>query len=93
MLTIARALFRELKLLLLEEPYEGLAPAVRHVMEKVLLEVNKSRLTTVIVEQYAVAALKLADSAVMVDTDEVAFLGTTEELLNDEALRHVYVMI
>jgi branched-chain amino acid transport system ATP-binding protein len=58
-----------------------------------LLQVKSEGITTIIVEQNAVAALKLADSAVILDTGEVAFQGTAEEVLNDEALRHEYLAI
>jgi branched-chain amino acid transport system ATP-binding protein len=93
MLAIARALVRKLKLLLLDEPYEGLAPVVRHDIEKALIEVRKSGITTIIVEQNAVAALKLADRAIILDTGEVAFTGTAEQVLDDEQLRHNYLAI
>ncbi|MDX1717031.1 MAG: ABC transporter ATP-binding protein [Anderseniella sp.] len=93
MLAIARALVRDLKLLLLDEPYEGLAPVVRHDIEKALIEVRKSGITTIIVEQNAVAALKLADKAIILDTGEVAFTGTAKEVLDDEELRHNYLAI
>ncbi len=85
MLAIARALARDLKLLLLDEPYEGLAPVVRHDIEKALNEVRNAGITTIIVEQNAVAALKLADRAVILDTGEVAFTGTAKEVLENEA--------
>ncbi|MEL6680899.1 MAG: ABC transporter ATP-binding protein, partial [Pseudomonadota bacterium] len=61
MLAIGRALARDIKLLLLDEPYEGLAPVIVHEIEKTLLEIKALGITTVIVEQNAVAALKLAD--------------------------------
>jgi branched-chain amino acid transport system ATP-binding protein len=93
MLAIARALVRDLKLLLLDEPYEGLAPVVRHDIEKALIEVRKSGITTIIVEQNAVAALRLADKAIILDTGEVAFTGTAKEVLDDEELRHNYLAI
>jgi branched-chain amino acid transport system ATP-binding protein len=93
MLAIARALVRKLKLLLLDEPYEGLAPVVRHDIEKALIEVRKSGITTIIVEQNAVAALKLADKAIILDTGEVAFTGTAKQVLDDEQLRHNYLAI
>jgi branched-chain amino acid transport system ATP-binding protein len=93
MLAIARALVRKLKLLLLDEPYEGLAPVVRHDIEKALIEVRKSGITTIIVEQNAVAALKLADRAIILDTGEVAFTGTAKQVLDDEQLRHNYLAI
>ena len=93
MLAIARALVRDIKLLLLDEPYEGLAPVVRHDIEKALLEVREAGITTILVEQNAVAALKLADSAVIMDTGEIAFRGTAKHVLDDEALRHEYLAI
>lgn len=93
MLAIARALSRDIKLLLLDEPYEGLAPVVRHDIERALLEVKAEGITTVIVEQNAVAALKLADSALILDTGEIVFSGTAQEVLDNEQLRHDYLAI
>ncbi|MDN2568586.1 ABC transporter ATP-binding protein [Aquibium sp. A9E412] len=93
MLAIGRALARDIKLLLLDEPYEGLAPVVRHDIEKALKEVRAAGITTVLVEQNAVAALKLADRAIILDTGEVAFSGSAREVLEDEALRHEYLAI
>ncbi|MEL7273794.1 MAG: ABC transporter ATP-binding protein [Pseudomonadota bacterium] len=93
MLAIGRALAKELKLLLLDEPYEGLAPVVRHDIEKALLEVRAAGITTIIVEQNAVAALKISDRAIILDTGEVAFQGSAKEVLDDEALRHEYLAI
>lgn len=93
MLAIGRALAKDLKLLLLDEPYEGLAPVVRHDIEKALIEVRNAGITTIIVEQNAVAALKLADTAIILDTGEVAFTGTAKEVLDNEQLRHDYLAI
>jgi len=93
MLAIARALAREIKLLLLDEPYEGLAPVVRHDIEKALLEVKNEGITTILVEQNAVAALKLADRALILDTGEIVFRGSAQEVLENEQLRHDYLAI
>jgi branched-chain amino acid transport system ATP-binding protein len=93
MLAIGRALARDLKLLLLDEPYEGLAPVVRHDIEKALMEVRSAGITTIIVEQNAVAALKISDRAIILDTGEVAFTGTAKQVLDDEQLRHEYLAI
>lgn len=93
MLAIARALARDIKLLLLDEPYEGLAPVVRHDIERALLEVKAEGITTILVEQNAVAALKLADRALILDTGEIVFRGSAEQVLNDEQLRHDYLAI
>ncbi len=93
MLAISRALAKDLKLLLLDEPYEGLAPVVRHDIEKALMEVRAAGITTIIVEQNAVAALKISDRAIILDTGEVAFTGSAKEVLDNEELRHDYLAI
>jgi len=93
MLAIGRALARDIKLLLLDEPYEGLAPVVRHDIENALIEVKNMGITTILVEQNAVAALKLSDSALILDTGEIVFNGTAKEVLDNEELRHEYLAI
>lgn len=93
MLAIARALARDLKLLLLDEPYEGLAPVIVHEIERILHSIKPMGITTIIVEQNAVAALKLADRAVILDTGEVAFSGTAKDVLDNTELRHEYLAI
>lgn len=93
MLAIARALARDIKLLLLDEPYEGLAPVVRQDIERALMEVREAGITTILVEQNAVAALRLADSAIILDTGEVVFRGSAKEVLENKELRHEYLAI
>lgn len=93
MLAMARALARDIKLLLLDEPYEGLAPVIVQEIEKILLEIKELGITTIIVEQNAVAALKLADRAAILDTGLIAFTGTAQEVLDNEELRHEYLAI
>jgi branched-chain amino acid transport system ATP-binding protein len=93
MLAIARALTRDIKLLLLDEPYEGLAPVIVNEIEKILNEIKALGITTIIVEQNAVAALRLADRAVILDTGEVAFSGSASAVLEDEELRREYLAI
>ena len=93
MLAIARALARDVKLLLLDEPYEGLAPVIVQEIEKTLLHVKEEGMTTIIVEQNAIAALNLADRAVILDTGTVVFDGTAGEVLENTELRHEYLAI
>jgi branched-chain amino acid transport system ATP-binding protein len=93
MLAIARALARDLKLLLLDEPYEGLAPVIVHEIERILHSIKPLGITTIIVEQNAVAALKLADRAVILDTGEVVFAGPAKDVLDNAELRHEYLAI
>jgi len=93
MLAVARALARDIKLLLLDEPYEGLAPVIVQEIEKILQEIKALGMTTIIVEQNAVAALKLADRALILDMGQIVFDGTAQEVLDDEALRQEYLAI
>ena len=93
MLAVARALARDLKLLLLDEPYEGLAPTIVREIEKILVEVKQLGITTVIVEQNAIAALQLADRALILDMGEIVFDGSARDVLEDADLRHRYLAI
>ncbi len=93
MLAVARALARDVKLLLLDEPYEGLAPVIVQEIEKILEEIKSLGLTTIIVEQNAIAALHLADRAIILDMGQVAFDGTAQEVLDNEDLRQEYLAI
>ena len=93
MLAIARALARDIKVLLLDEPYEGLAPVIVDEIEKTLIHIKEQGMTTIIVEQNAVRALQLADRAVIHDTGGIVFDGTAAEVLENEELRSEYLAI
>jgi branched-chain amino acid transport system ATP-binding protein len=93
MLAVARALARDVKLLLLDEPYEGLAPQIVQEIERILREVKRIGITTIIVEQNALAALELADSAIILDMGTVAFTGSAREVLDNTELRHEYLAV
>lgn len=93
MLSIARALARDIKVLLLDEPYEGLAPVIVDEIEKTLIHIKEQGMTTVIVEQNAVRALELADRAVILDTGGIVFDGSAAEVLENEELRAEYLAI
>jgi branched-chain amino acid transport system ATP-binding protein len=93
MLAIARALARDVKLLLLDEPYEGLAPVIVQEIERTLENVKQLGMTTIIVEQNAIAALHLADRAVILDMGEVVFDGSAQEVLDNADLRHAYLAV
>ncbi|MEX5726821.1 branched-chain amino acid transport system ATP-binding protein [Rhodovulum iodosum] len=93
MLAIARALARDIKVLLLDEPYEGLAPVIVDEIEKTLVHIKEQGITTIIVEQNAIRALELADRAVILDTGQIVYDGTASEVLKDEALRAEYLAI
>lgn len=93
MLAVARALARDIKLLLLDEPYEGLAPVIVHEIESILDNIKTLGITTVIVEQNAIAALRLADRAIILDMGQVVFDGLAQEVLDNEELRQQYLAI
>ncbi|MBO9449169.1 ABC transporter ATP-binding protein [Tropicibacter sp. R16_0] len=93
MLAIARALARDIKVLLLDEPYEGLAPVIVDEIEKTLIHIKEQGMTTIIVEQNAVRALELADRAVILDTGGIVFDGSAAEVLENEELRAEYLAI
>ena len=93
MLAVARVLARDIKLLLLDEPYEGLAPVIVQEIEKTLEKIKTLGMTTIIVEQNAIAALNLADRAVILDTGQVVYDGAAKEVLDNADLRHEYLAI
>lgn len=93
MLAIGRALSRDVKLLLLDEPYEGLAPVIVQEIEKTLQHIKTLGMTTIIVEQNAIAALKLADRAIILDMGQVVFDGTAQEVLDNAELRQEYLAL
>ncbi len=93
MLALARALARDLKLLLFDEPYEGLAPVIVQEIERILKGIRDLGITTIIVEQNAIAALKLADRAIILDMGEVVFDGSAQDVLDNESLREEYLAV
>ena len=93
MLAVARALARDVKLLLLDEPYEGLAPVIVREIEKILQEIKSQGFTTIIVEQNAIAALNLSDRALILDMGEIVFDGTAKDVIDNSELRQQYLAI
>lgn len=93
MLAVARALARDIKLLLLDEPYEGLAPVIVQEIERIVRQIKQLGITTIIVEQNAVAALELANRALILDMGHVVFDGSAEAVLGDAELRTQYLAI
>jgi branched-chain amino acid transport system ATP-binding protein len=93
MLAVARALARDIKVLLLDEPYEGLAPVIVDEIEKTLRIIKEQGITTILVEQNAVRALELSDRAVILDTGGIVFDGSATEVLQNKELRAEYLAI
>jgi branched-chain amino acid transport system ATP-binding protein len=80
MLAIARALVQDTKLLLLDEPTEGLAPLIVREVENVVRDIKAKGITTLLVEQNFYSALAVADRCYVIDQGRVKFEGTPDEL-------------
>ncbi len=70
-----------------------LAPTIVQEIESIIHEIKNLGITTILVEQNAVAALDLADRAIILDMGEVAFDGTAKELLGNAELREQFLAI
>lgn len=91
MLAIARALMASPKILLLDEPSLGLAPLVIKDIFKTLQEIRSAGTTILIVEQNALATLKIADSAYVLELGKISMSGKADVLIHDERLIEAYL--
>jgi branched-chain amino acid transport system ATP-binding protein len=80
MLAIARALIREPKIILLDEPFEGLAPIVVRDLLALCRRLAEQGQTFIIVEQNLAAALSLAHRAYILNNGHMVFEGSSEQL-------------
>jgi len=80
MLAIARALIREPKLILLDEPFEGLAPVIVRDLMRACRKLAEAGQTIVLVEQNLAATLALADRAYIINNGHVVHEGPTSEM-------------
>ena len=87
MLSIARTLMGNPSLILLDEPSEGLAPLIVREVMNIVLELTATNLTTVLVEQNAMLALKVCKRVYVMDDGKNVYQGTAEEMLADDQLK------
>jgi branched-chain amino acid transport system ATP-binding protein len=88
MLAIARALVREPRLILLDEPFEGLAPLIVQDLIAVCRRLAQEGRTIVIVEQNVQAALALADRCYILNNGHMVYDGTPQDLRANAELMH-----
>jgi len=91
MLAIGRALMARPRLLLLDEPSLGLAPRVVEDILATLKQLRAEGLTTLLVEQNARAALKVADRAYVLETGRIILSGAAADLLADRQVTRAYL--
>ena len=91
MLAIGRAMMGKPKLLMLDEPSMGLAPIVIEELFEKIVEVNKTGVPILMVEQNARLALKVSDRAYILDRGNITAEGPSRALLKDPKVREAYL--
>lgn len=91
MLAVARALMSHPKLMMMDEPSLGLAPLIVQDIFSIIKEINKQGVTTLLIEQNANMALRIADQGYVLETGRIALTGTGRELLADESVKAAYL--
>ena len=85
MLSIARALLLNPRLLILDEPSQGLAPLVVREVFRIIAEMRREGISIMLVEQNARLTLEIADQAYVLENGAVAYAGPAQELAADQA--------
>ena len=91
MLAIARALVRDPKIILLDEPFEGLAPVIVHDLVKACRDLAAAGQTIVLVEQNLAATLALAQRIYIINNGHVVHEGPSQELKAQPELLQRYL--
>jgi branched-chain amino acid transport system ATP-binding protein len=91
MLAIGRCLMGSPDLVMFDEPSLGLAPSVVHDVLATIRDLNRERLTCLLVEQNVAASLKLASRAYVLENGRIALAGTGAALLADDGVRRAYL--
>ena len=91
MLAVGRALMARPKLIMMDEPSLGLAPLVVRDIFEIIRQINRQGASILLIEQNANMALKVADSAYVMETGCITLSGAGRELLNNEAVKKAYL--
>ena len=91
MLAVGRALMARPKLIMMDEPSLGLAPLVVRDIYEIIRQINHQGVSILLIEQNANMALKVADSAYVMETGCITLSGAGKDLLNNEAVKKAYL--
>lgn len=93
MLAIARAMIAKPKMMLLDEPSEGIMPVLVEEMGRLFKALRAQGITLLLVEQNVEWALNLADRAVIVDQGQIVYEGNSSDLINDAGIQERYCAV
>jgi branched-chain amino acid transport system ATP-binding protein len=93
MLAIARALMGNPEFILLDEPFEGLAPLLVYALEGQIRKLREAGLTVLIAEQNVRSTLRISDRGYIIDNGQIRYHGSIEELRDNEELRKKYLLV
>jgi branched-chain amino acid transport system ATP-binding protein len=91
MLAIGRALMGNHRLILMDEPSEGLAPAIVREVRDTIIRLKRTGLSILLVEQNLALALAVADRLYVLNKGQVVFEGTQSELSADDDVKNRYL--
>ena len=91
MLAIGRGLMARPSLLLLDEPSVGLAPLIVREIMAILRELKKTGVTIILVEQNTKAALKVADSVLVMERGKIKLCGSSSEIISESSIHEAYL--
>jgi branched-chain amino acid transport system ATP-binding protein len=91
MLAVARALMARPKLLMMDEPSLGLAPIMVREVFNIIKEINQRGVTILLIEQNAMAALRIANYGYVLETGSIVLEGTGQQLINNPSVRQAYL--
>jgi branched-chain amino acid transport system ATP-binding protein len=91
MLAIGRALLSNPKIILMDEPSEGLAPIIVDEVGDIILKLKATGLSVLLVEQNLPLALRVSDYAYVMDRGQIVYEGSTEELADNPRVQAEYI--
>lgn len=93
MLAIGRSLMSKPRLLMMDEPSMGLSPMVKNDLADKIVDIWKSGITVLVVEQDASLALELTQRAYILEHGKVGLEGASKDLMNNEEVKRIYFQL